>query len=401
MGPPSRHGRPDFRPQGASGGTRDELSSPDPNAALRPVSLDGHRFAKEGKAQTHLYQLGLLALALNRTLVSPAVRRSRFGLCLPHPFSFYYAPDSLDTFGIRFITLDDFWAWTEKQPSAPSAQVLVLARGDEVMPAKDVALPSSQLCLDDRNVDFSRHEPVAFFSPTRDYQQAVRGTTSAPMPSLPASLLQKTSTAANSLPTRVLHLCFLFRCNCATPFAHAFSCTRPLSLCLRSGRRGIGNAVDEFHYGAAQGTVAGRAARSVGTEEGELGIVDKVVMIGLTFPTLLIIILRSPSRSPPFSYSFLSALHAVFYAGKPMPASQGCAKLSRFTTQVAHGRRDALASSVIAGDATRLWNTMDHFSRQRGTVGGRKKAARTLRPISIRGALPLGSYRISLVAVLL
>lgn len=49
----------------------------------------------------HLYQLGLLARSLNRTLVLPNVDRARFGSCQAHPFEFYYQADALERLGIQ------------------------------------------------------------------------------------------------------------------------------------------------------------------------------------------------------------------------------------------------------------------------------------------------------------
>lgn len=56
---------------------------------------------QESKAMQHLYQLGLLARSLNRTLVLPNVDRARFGSCQAHPFEFYYQADALERLGIQ------------------------------------------------------------------------------------------------------------------------------------------------------------------------------------------------------------------------------------------------------------------------------------------------------------
>jgi len=49
----------------------------------------------------HLHQLGLLARALNRTLVLPNVNKARFGTCRRNPFEFYYEADTLQRLGIK------------------------------------------------------------------------------------------------------------------------------------------------------------------------------------------------------------------------------------------------------------------------------------------------------------
>lgn len=56
------------------------------NSLLFPVRIG----EQESKAQQHLHQLALLAIALNRTLVLPNVARSRLHACHPFPFAFHY-----------------------------------------------------------------------------------------------------------------------------------------------------------------------------------------------------------------------------------------------------------------------------------------------------------------------
>ncbi|GAA5856782.1 hypothetical protein JCM8547_008839 [Rhodosporidiobolus lusitaniae] len=143
-------------------------SATDPDAS-RKFLLVGWMGEQETKAQTHLYGLGLLALSLNRTLVLPGVKRSRFGTCYQNPFSLYYAADTLSSFGFPYVTSDEFWAWTEHQRSAPTAQVFTLARGAP-QPVETVTMPPERMCLSGMNLDFSQHEPVAFFSPLSDWK---------------------------------------------------------------------------------------------------------------------------------------------------------------------------------------------------------------------------------------
>ncbi|BGP43509.1 hypothetical protein JCM10449v2_007544 [Rhodotorula kratochvilovae] len=143
-------------------------SATDPDSARRFL-LIGWMGEQETKAQQHLYQLGLLALALNRTLVLPNVKRSRFGTCYHHPFSLYYAEDTLSRFGIPYITSDEFWAWTDRQRTAPSAQVVSFVRGP-VEPVEAVAITPQHMCLSERNLDFGEFKGKAFFSPNADWK---------------------------------------------------------------------------------------------------------------------------------------------------------------------------------------------------------------------------------------
>lgn len=86
---------------------------------------------QETKAQLHLYQLGLLALALNRTLVLPRVSKSRMSTCGKQPFSLYYDPLALDKFGLRTISFERFLSHSLRSPRPPirrlSAQVISIA----------------------------------------------------------------------------------------------------------------------------------------------------------------------------------------------------------------------------------------------------------------------------------
>ncbi|BGP38428.1 hypothetical protein JCM10450v2_002373 [Rhodotorula kratochvilovae] len=134
---------------------------------------------QETKAQQHLYQLGLLALALNRTLVLPNVSKSRLGTCYKNPFGFYYAESSLSDLGIRTIKQDDFVAWTLQRDPPPSAQVITMANAKvgypqgavEIDSASDPTLvpskPNRNLCLraPRTRLDFAGHSPLAMFPP--------------------------------------------------------------------------------------------------------------------------------------------------------------------------------------------------------------------------------------------
>ncbi|GAA5949721.1 hypothetical protein JCM21900_003269 [Sporobolomyces salmonicolor] len=134
---------------------------------------------QETKAQQHLYQLGLLALALNRTLVLPNVSKSRLGTCYRNPFAFYYSPSSLSALGIHTISQEDFVAWTLQRDPAPSAQVVSMGNGKPTYPAGAIeidsasdptlvpAKPSRNLCLraPRTRLDFTGHSPLAIYPP--------------------------------------------------------------------------------------------------------------------------------------------------------------------------------------------------------------------------------------------
>ncbi|GAA6038961.1 hypothetical protein JCM8097_000596 [Rhodosporidiobolus ruineniae] len=134
---------------------------------------------QETKAQQHLYQLGLLALALNRTLVLPNVSKSRLGTCYKNPFSFYYSPDSLSDLNIPTISQEDFVSWTMRRDPPPSAQVVNMGNALRTYPsgaieidsASDPTLvpnkPSRNLCLraPRTRLDFAGHSPLAIYPP--------------------------------------------------------------------------------------------------------------------------------------------------------------------------------------------------------------------------------------------
>lgn len=140
---------------------------------------NSHTGEQETKAQQHLYQLGLLALALNRTLVLPNVSKSRLGTCYRNPFSFYYSPTSLSDLGIPTISQEEFVAWTLRRDLAPSAQVVTMANAKatytsgavEIDSASDPTLvpskPNRNLCLraPRTRLDFAGHSPLAIYPP--------------------------------------------------------------------------------------------------------------------------------------------------------------------------------------------------------------------------------------------
>ncbi|KNZ48266.1 hypothetical protein VP01_578g7 [Puccinia sorghi] len=82
---------------------------------------------QETKAQIHLHQLGLLAMALNRTLVLPQLSHSRMGSCLEHPFNLYYNENSLNRLGVRTVTHEKFLRWATATTSyVPTARLVAI-----------------------------------------------------------------------------------------------------------------------------------------------------------------------------------------------------------------------------------------------------------------------------------
>ncbi|KAH8925683.1 hypothetical protein BT69DRAFT_1260079 [Atractiella rhizophila] len=134
---------------------------------------------QETKAQYHLYQLGLLALSLNRTLVLPNVVRSRMGTCYSKPFAFYYSISSLQDMGVPSISYDAFRDWSLRRSPAPSAQVITIAGTKALYPdgaievdsASDTTLvpgkPTRNLCLSNgkTGLDFEGWSPLSIFPP--------------------------------------------------------------------------------------------------------------------------------------------------------------------------------------------------------------------------------------------
>lgn len=117
-----------------------------------------------------MYQLGLLALATNRTLVLPGVRKSRFGSCyLDNDFSLYYAADTFDRFGIPYMTASDFSSWIKRREQVPTAQMISFVRGP-VVPQDRLDATPEHFCIDRWRLDWTRSDPRAFFIPTTDWK---------------------------------------------------------------------------------------------------------------------------------------------------------------------------------------------------------------------------------------
>lgn len=134
---------------------------------------------QETKGQQHLYQLALLATALNRTLVLPNVVRSRLGSCFANPFSYYYAPDSLQQLGFNAVMQNDFMQWANTRDPAPTSQIINMAlpkagyrRGAiEIDSTSDPswvpAKAERKLCLQPPRswLNFTDFSPIAMFPP--------------------------------------------------------------------------------------------------------------------------------------------------------------------------------------------------------------------------------------------
>lgn len=134
---------------------------------------------QETKGQKHLYQLGLLAAALNRTLVLPNVVRSRLGSCFANPFSYYYAPDSMQQLGFNAITQSEFLHWANTRDIPPTGQVINMALPKTDYQYGAIEIDSSsdpswvpgkadrKLCLQPPRswINFTDFSPIAIFPP--------------------------------------------------------------------------------------------------------------------------------------------------------------------------------------------------------------------------------------------
>lgn len=146
---------------------------------------------QETKAQLHLYQLGLLAMSLNRTLVLPNVASSRFGTCHATPFSLYYSVDSLERLGIKTISHQEFVEWTIARDPFPTAQVISITGTKSTYPLGSIEIdslsnptqipskPSRNLCLTvpRTRLNFAPFSPLTIF-PALDWHRTESGRTS-------------------------------------------------------------------------------------------------------------------------------------------------------------------------------------------------------------------------------
>lgn len=131
-------------------------------------------------AQEHLHQLGLLAIALNRTLVLPAVSKTRMGSCQAFGFKMYWTKDSVEEqLGATTITFADFLDYAERREDIATGQLVSMLPPSEVYEygAVEVASSSDPLnipgrgtrnsCLreDKSRIDFTPFSPLAIYPP--------------------------------------------------------------------------------------------------------------------------------------------------------------------------------------------------------------------------------------------
>lgn len=154
--------------------------------------IDGCKFLlpawlgeQETKAQMHLYQLGLLAIALNRTLVLPNVSKSRMMSCASQPFEFYYDATSLEDLGIPTISYQRFLDWSSKRLQEPTSQIVAVSSPSndwsagalEIDPAVDPStipsLPKRKLCLERPKayLNFTSYSPITVYPPSHWHKQ--------------------------------------------------------------------------------------------------------------------------------------------------------------------------------------------------------------------------------------
>ena len=134
---------------------------------------------QETKAQEHLYQLGLLAAALNRTVVLPNLIRSRLGTCYANPFSFYYSQDALNDLGMPSISQAQFIDWANQRDPSATAQIVSMSNPKADYPTGAIEIdstsdptlvpgkPDRKLCLQPPKsfLNFTHYSPLAVFPP--------------------------------------------------------------------------------------------------------------------------------------------------------------------------------------------------------------------------------------------
>jgi len=139
---------------------------------------------QESKGQQHLYQLGLLALTLNRTLVLPNVNKARLGGCYASPFELYFSPTALSSLGIPTIPWRRFIEWTERRTPPATAQVVTMVNAKGVYAHGAIEIDSAadpllvpghanrKLCLSPgrARLDFASHSPLSIFPPSNAHK---------------------------------------------------------------------------------------------------------------------------------------------------------------------------------------------------------------------------------------
>jgi len=143
---------------------------------------------QETKAQMHLYQLGLLSIALNRTLVLPNVSKSRMMSCASQPFDFYYDSTSLEQLGIPTISFQRFSEWSSKRLDMPTSQIVAVTSPSDdwsagalevdpsIEPSIIPSLPKRKLCLEPPKtyLNFTSYSPITIYPPSNWHKQVER-----------------------------------------------------------------------------------------------------------------------------------------------------------------------------------------------------------------------------------
>ncbi|KAM0753821.1 hypothetical protein T439DRAFT_322707 [Meredithblackwellia eburnea MCA 4105] len=70
---------------------------------------------QESRAQVHLYQLAVFALGLDRILVLPGSRHSKFSVCFSRPFDFFYDPHTLSRLGFPTVSKREYEQWIKRR----------------------------------------------------------------------------------------------------------------------------------------------------------------------------------------------------------------------------------------------------------------------------------------------
>lgn len=140
---------------------------------------------QETKAQMHLYQLGLLSIALNRTLVLPNVSKSRMMTCASQPFEFYYDSEALNQLGIPTISFQRFTEWSSKRKDMPTSQIVAVTSPSNdwsggalevdasIEPSTIPSLPKRKLCLDPpkAHLNFTSFSPITIYPPSNWHKE--------------------------------------------------------------------------------------------------------------------------------------------------------------------------------------------------------------------------------------
>ncbi|GAA5898029.1 hypothetical protein JCM6882_003310 [Rhodosporidiobolus microsporus] len=129
---------------------------------------------QESRAHFHLLQLAALAHSLNRTLVLPHARSSRFATCGNRPFDFLYSFSSFAaaTSPASSVLQADFERWLDDRSTPVKTQVLRLATAREDSPddghfVRDASYDSNTLkhCFSPSQLSFTPRSPLMRLEP--------------------------------------------------------------------------------------------------------------------------------------------------------------------------------------------------------------------------------------------